>query len=507
MKTNIFRTKKIEDVLDMSTHHNQLRRSLGAFNITTMGVGAIVGAGIYVVTGAVASDYTGPAIMISYLIAAILCTIIALCYSELSSAIPVSGSTYSYSYLSIGEIGAWFVGWNIILTYLAMTISISIGWSGYFVGFLEYFKIFIPSQYTASPFSEMIYIPNINDWVEFSAAISYDLIPVDANINSYQHLHCYVNLPAILIGLVITFILLRGTKESARFNNIVVGIKILVILLFSIIGVFFIDYSNFTPFIPKNTGKFGEYGISGIFNGVSIIFLAYLGFDAITTVAQEVKNPKKNLPLGIIGSLLISTFIYIIVSFVLTGVVNYTKLDVPDPIAVGVSKIGSNFMWLSYAVSVAAIIGLLSGLLVFGTGLSRVLYSMSHDGLVPKLFGKVNPVKHIPSKSILIVGITISILSGFIPFVSVIEMVSIGTLASFVFISVCVILLRKNQPLLNRPYKMPLVPLLPLIGAFFSFIQMFILALNTWIIFLSWMAVSGLPRQMHFFPDLGSGKK
>ncbi|HNW27775.1 MAG TPA: amino acid permease [Spirochaetota bacterium] len=458
--------KPIEELIvdNHEEHGRGLKRVLGPMHLTMLGVGVIVGAGIFVLTGQVAAQYTGPAIVLSFVISAVACGFAGLCYAEFASLIPVSGSAYTYAYATLGKLFAWIIGWDLILEYLFGASSVAVGWSGYVTSFLKDFGIVIPNYLASAPFA---HDPKIG-WYATGAVI---------------------NLPAVLVVLIFTLLLILGIKESASFNNVIVVLKVTVILLFIGFGIFFIKMDNLTPFIPENTGNFGEYGWSGILRGAGVIFFAYIGFDVVSTAAQEVKNPKRDMPIGILGSLTIVTILYILVAFVLTGIVSYTQLRVPDPIAVGINSLGDDFFWLRPIVKLGAIAGLTSVVLVLLYGQSRIFYTMARDGMLPGTFAKVHSKYRTPYVTTLVTGAAAIFFSGLFPIGLLGEMVSIGTLLAFVIVCVSVMVLRYSKPKLHRPFKTPLMPFVPIMGALVSLAQMFALPQDTWMRLLVWMFI------------------
>lgn len=488
MSSQLFHTKPMKDLMDQAQDSRGLKRALSAGNLITLGIGAIIGAGIFVLTGQAAAQYAGPAIVISFIISGLACLFAGLCYAEFASMIPVAGSAYTYAYATLGEFVAWIIGWDLILEYLFAASTVSVGWSGYVVSFLKDFGILIPAQFTAALGTVLVDIPDMG-WKPITAELTKNLAASGIGIDSLPHLTAILNLPAMFIVAAVTILLVIGIKESARFNNFMVVIKVFVILLFIGIGFFYVNIDNWHPFIPKNTGEWGHFGWSGILRGSAVIFFAYIGFDAVSTTAQEAKNPQRDMPIGILGSLTISTILYILVAIVLTGVVSYTFLNVPDPIAVGVDAMGGGLFWLRPIIKIAAIAGLSSVILVMMLGQPRIFYSMSKDGLLPPIFSKVHPKFKTPYISQIITGIIALILAGILPINILGELVSIGTLLAFVIVCVGVIVLRRQKPDLARPFKTPLVPLVPILGAGICLLQMYSLPLDTWLRLIIWMAL------------------
>lgn len=486
--SNLFATKPISQLLTESKTDQGLRKSLSATNLTTLGIGAVIGAGIFVLTGQAAAQYAGPAIVISFLISGLACLFAGLCYAEFASMIPISGSAYTYAYATMGEFIAWIIGWDLILEYLFAASTVAVGWSGYVVSFLKDFGVIIPAQLTAAWGSVLVDIPGVG-WKSVTPELVSNLANSGIAIDSLPHLTGIVNMPAMFIIAAITILLLIGIRESARFNNLMVIIKVFVILLFIGIGAFFVTKANWVPFIPENTGEWGHYGWSGIFRGAAVIFFAYIGFDAVSTAAQEAKNPQRDMPIGILGSLGISTILYILVAIILTGIVSYTFLNVSDPIAVGVDAMGPGLFWLRPIIKIAAIAGLSSVILVLLMGQPRIFYSMSKDGLLPPIFSKIHPRFKTPYASTLITGSIAFILAGVLPINILGELVSIGTLLAFAIVCVGIIILRVKRPDIKRSFKTPFVPLIPILGAGICVLQMLSLPWETWLRLIAWMAL------------------
>ena len=486
--SKLFITKPISKLLAESNSDQGLRRTLTATNLTTLGIGAVIGAGIFVLTGQAAAQYAGPAIVISFLISGFACLLAGLCYAEFASMIPISGSAYTYAYATMGEFMAWIIGWDLILEYLFAASTVAVGWSGYVVSFLKDFGLIIPAQFTAAWGSVLVDIPNIG-WKSLTPELIKNLTDSGIGIDSLPHLTAILNLPAMFIVAAVSLLLLIGIRESARFNNGMVFIKVFVILLFIGIGAFFITKANWKPFIPENTGEWGHYGWSGIFRGAAVIFFAYIGFDAVSTAAQEAKNPQRDMPIGILGSLGISTILYILVAIVLTGIVSYTFLNVSDPIAVGVDAMGAGLFWLRPIIKIAAIAGLSSVILVLLMGQPRIFYSMSKDGLLPPVFSKIHPRFKTPYASTLITGSIALILAGILPINILGELVSIGTLLAFAIVCIAVVILRIKRPDIKRSFKTPFSPFVPILGAGICILQMLSLPWETWARLIVWMAL------------------
>jgi APA family basic amino acid/polyamine antiporter len=464
MKNSIFRTKKIDNLIEESHGTGpEFKKALNARNLVALGIGAIIGTGIFVLTGTAAAQHAGPAIVISFIISGLGCVFAGLCYAEFATMIPVAGSAYTYSYASLGEFFAWIIGWDLILEYLFASSTVAVGWSGYMVSFLHNININIPAHLSQAPLNFVD-----GHWV-FTGAL--------------------INFPAVFIVLLMTTLLVKGIKESANFNTVIVIIKLIVILLFIGFGLSYINPSNWVPFIPDNTGTFGEFGWSGIFNGAGVIFFAYIGFDAVSTAAQEARNPKRDMPIGILGSLIACTILYIAVALVLTGIVNFRELNVPAPIAVAIDKTGNSLAWLSPLIKIGAIAGLSSVILVMLMGQPRIFYSMSRDGLLPKVFSNMHKKYNTPHVSTILTGSVAAIIAGLFPISILGELVSIGTLLAFTIVCISVLVLRKTQPNTHRPFRTPFVPVVPILGAIICFAQMYSLPYDTWIRLLVWMAI------------------
>lgn len=486
--SKLFATKPISQLISESKSDHGLRKSLSALNLTTLGIGAVIGAGIFVLTGQAAAQYAGPAIVISFLISGMACLFAGLCYAEFASMIPISGSAYTYAYATMGEFIAWIIGWDLILEYLFAASTVAVGWAGYVVSFLNDFGIIIPAQFTAALGSKLIEVPG-QGWKLATNELINSLTASGIDVSSLPGMTGILNLPAMLIVGLISVLLLVGIRESARFNNIMVIIKVFVIILFVGIGFMFVNKANWIPFIPENTGEWGHFGWSGILRGAGVIFFAYIGFDAVSTAAQEAKNPQKDMPIGILGSLGISTILYIAVAIVLTGIVSYGLLNVADPIAVGVNAMGEGLFWLRPVIKIAAIAGLSSVILVLLMGQPRIFYSMSKDGLLPPIFSKIHPKYKTPYTSTIITGTIAMILAGILPINLLGELVSIGTLLAFAIVCIGIIVLRVKRPDIPRAFKTPLVPLIPLLGAGICLLQMLSLPIGTWARLIAWMFI------------------
>jgi len=448
------------------TGSHTLKRTLGAGGLIALGIGAIIGAGLFSITGMAAANHAGPAITLSFVVAALGCLFAGLCYAEFASMIPVAGSAYTYSYATMGEFIAWIIGWDLVLEYAVGAATVGISWSRYLVRFLEGFDIHLPEALTVGP------------W--------------DGGI---------INLPAVFIIVLMSLLLMKGTKESAIVNAIIVGLKIAVVVVFIILGWKYISTTNYNPYIPDNSGKFGDFGFSGIIRAAAIVFFAYIGFDAVSTAAQEAKNPKRDMPWGILGSLAICTVLYILFAHVMTGVTSYTTFAGKDgiaPVAIAIDHMGSadaagvvtpDYPWLNRAIVVAILAGYASVILVMLMGQSRVFFSMSKDGLIPKIFSTVNPKTQTPAKSNLLFMLFVSLFAAFVPARVVGEMTSIGTLFAFILVCIGVWVMRKKMPELPRAFKTPMVPLIPILGIAVCLFMMVFLPMDTWIRLLVWMLI------------------
>ncbi|HET6778179.1 MAG TPA: amino acid permease [Gemmatimonadales bacterium] len=458
-----------------ATGERSLKRALGAMNLTMLGIGAIIGAGIFVLTGLAAALHAGPGVMLSFIVAAIACGLAGLCYAEMASTVPVAGSAYTYSYATMGEFVAWIIGWDLVLEYAMGAATVGVGWSGYLVSLLDVFGIHLPAVITSAPLR----------WCSASDvtnAVASCIQP------GWNRTGAVFNLPAAFIVLVATWILVVGIRESAKVNNLIVILKMAVVLLFIIFGLQYVNAENWKPFIPPNTGAFGEFGWSGVFRGAGLIFFAYIGFDAVSTAAQEAKNPQRDMPIGILGSLAICSLLYVLVSLTLTGLVHYTELNVAHPVAYAVERI-SQLSWLRPFITLGAVLGLGSVVLVMLLGQSRVFYSMSRDGLIGPWAGKVHPKYRTPYLSTIYVGIIVAIISATFPIQILGELVNIGTLLAFVLVCLGVWILRRTRPDLDRPFRTPLVPLVPILGVLACFGLMATLPGDTWLRLFVWLLI------------------
>ena len=453
---NLFVRKPISRIVNESEEgEHQLKKTLGPKSLVALGIGAIIGAGLFSLTGIAAAENAGPAVVLSFVVAAVGCAFAGMCYSELASMIPVAGSAYTYTYATMGEFIAWIIGWDLILEYAVASSVVAVAWSGYVVDLLQGFGIHLPAQLTACPFDPT---PGI------------------------------INVPAMLIIVVISLLLIAGINESATVNAVIVVVKIAVVLTFIAVGVHYMKPENHTPFIPPNTGKFGEFGISGVMRAAGIIFFAYIGFDSVSTAAQESRKPARDIPIGILGSLFICTLLYLAFSWVLTGMVNYKEMG--GGITSVVTAINlTPYPWLKVLIKFGIISGFTSVILVMLLGQSRVFYSMSRDGLLPPVFSRIHPTFKTPWLSNLIIMVVVGLCAGLLPISQLGHMTSIGTLMAFIIVCAGVIVLRYTQPNAPRPYRTPWVPLFPVLGILVCFSMMYSLNAETWIRLVVWLII------------------
>ncbi len=473
---NLWIKKPIAGLQADAEHASGLKRELTALDLILLGVGAIIGTGIFVLTGIAAAKNAGPAVSMSFVVAGFASAFAGLCYAEMAAMIPVAGSAYTYAYTTMGELVAWIIGWDLILEYLVGAATVSVGWSGYVCSFVSHSTgVQLPMAWTTAPLA----------WYEAGKKLP------DGTLSDGQFWHtpgAIVNLPAVLITLFVTAILIRGVKESARFNAGIVFVKVAVVLLFiAFVGPHVVP-SNWEPYVPPNEGTFGRFGISGILQGATTVFFAYIGFDAVSTAAQEAKNPQRDLPIGILGSLAVCTVLYIAVSAILTGVVPYTDLNVPHPVALGAERAGIG--WLRTFIEVGAIAGLSSVMLVMLMGQPRIFYSMARDGLLPPIAAKIHPKYGTPHVTTLITGCICAVAGGVLPIDILGELCSIGTLFAFVLVCLGVMILRLKQPDVERKFRVPFGPyLVPILGALTSGLLMYTATTHTIVRLFVWMAL------------------
>lgn len=486
---NLLATKPLSLLRSEASEEGEhtLKRSLGPVNLITLGVGAVIGAGIFVLTGKAAAVNAGPAIALSFILAGITCAFAGLCYAEFASIIPIAGSAYTYGYATLGEFVAWIIGWDLVLEYAFGAATVASGWSGYLLSLLEQLHL-IPSPALArftTTYGNEIYLYH-GHWTSMAS------LPPSVNAASLVHVTGILNLIAFFAIAMVTTILVIGIKESANLNSAIVIVKLLIVGIFLVLGINFLMHhpqiasKNWHPFIPPNQGP-GKYGISGIAAGAASVFFAYIGFDAVSTAAQEAKNPRRDMPIGILGSLVFCTFLYIVVSLTLTGLVDYRQLNVAEPVAVGIDVTG--VAWGSFLVKIGAIFGLGTVMLVMLLGQSRVFFSMSRDGLLPKWASHIHPRFRTPWISNIVVGSIVAVLPAVLPIDRLSDLVNMGTLLAFAIVSAGVWILRRRQPDLQRPFRTPWVPFVPIMGVVSAFYLIFNLPAITWEVVGAWLVV------------------
>lgn len=477
---SLFIRKPISALLQEAsdTGTQTLRRTLGSFSLVALGIGAVIGAGLFSITGMAAANYAGPGIMISFVIAAIGCAFAGLCYAEFASMIPVAGSAYTYSYATMGEFIAWVIGWDLVLEYAVGAATVASSWAGYFGELFKSLGMALPPELMMTPFDSVQTVGG-------------------------EVIHGFLNLPAVFIVVLMSLVLIRGTNESAWVNGVIVVLKVSIVIIFVIIGFKYIRPENLKPLIPENTGAFGSFGWSGIIRAAAVVFFAYIGFDAVSTAAQETKSPKRAMPIGILGSLAICTILYIFFAYVMTGVANYKMFNVGGsadlaPVAIAIKQMGPvgvdglvtpAYPWLNTAIIVAILLGYSSVILVMLLGQSRVFYSMSTDGLLPKVFSQIHPKHRTPYKSNLLFMLFVSAFAAFVPGRIVGEMTSIGTLFAFILVCIGVLIMRKYMKDAPRAFRVPLVPLIPILGVLVCLGMMVFLPFDTWIRLIVWMII------------------
>jgi APA family basic amino acid/polyamine antiporter len=474
---NLWATKSIAVLRAEADAVNErsLKRTLGPVNLTAIGIGGIIGAGIFVLTGQAAALHAGPAVPLSMTLVGIACAFAGLCYAEMASAVPVAGSAYTYSYATMGELIAWIIGWDLVLEYAAGAATVGVGWSGHLVDLFKLFGITLPANLTNSP-------------TQWCTAAQVQSAVAGCAHSGLNFTGAILNLPAVFIVALMSTILVIGIKESANVNNIIVLLKVIIVLVIIFIGLGHLNPANWKPFIPPNTGEWGTFGPSGILRGAGLVFFAYIGFDAVSTAAQEAKRPQRDLPIGILASLGICTLLYVAVSAVLTGMVSYTELNNAAPVAYAMEKVGAPH-WVRVAIDLGAVLGLASVILVMLLGQSRVFYSMSRDGLLGRWAAQVHPRFRTPYLSTIFTGIAVGVATGMLPLQLLGQLVNIGTLLAFVLVCAGVLILRRTRPDLERPFRTPWVPFVPIMGILCCFGLMLTLPGDTWIRLIVWLII------------------
>ncbi len=485
-------TKSIETLMRESEDQGEhgLRRALGPVNLVTLGIGAIIGAGIFVLTGSAAAQFAGPAIVLSFLLAGVACVFAGLCYAEFASLIPIAGSAYTYAYATLGEFVAWVIGWDLIIEYAFGAATVAAGWSGNLVSLLQDLGLHLPPQLTAAPGAPLVLV---RDRWESLASVAPALTAAGVDVTSLPHAVGLFDLPALLIVLIVTVVLVIGIRESATLNSIMVFVKVGTVVTFVVIAAAFvlrhpeIARANWQPFIPENAGAFGAYGWSGIARGAGVIFFAFIGFDAVSTAAQEARRPQRDMPIGILGSLAICTILYVLTAWLMTGVLHYSRLNVSAPVALAIDATGVG--WGSVLVKVGTFAGLSTTMMVMLLGQSRIFFSMARDGLLPPWAGRVHPRFRTPWVSSILVGLAVGAFAALVPIGILGQLTSIGTLFAFVIVCTGVLVLRARRPDLPRPFRAPWVPVTPILGIGISLLLMASLPWDTWLRLIAWLAI------------------
>jgi basic amino acid/polyamine antiporter, APA family len=491
---SLFLKKPIDDLIaEADTGEKGLKRVLGPYNLVSMGVGAIIGTGIFVLVGSAAARYAGPGIVFSILLAGLACAFAGLCYAEFAAMIPMAGSAYTYGYATLGELVAWIIGWDLMLEYLFSAATVAVGWSGWMTSLLRDMGFALGPAWTNAPGDQLVLLPGTDTWVQRTDVLAASLLEQGTQIASLPSAVGILNIPAILIVLLVTALLAIGIQESARVNNAAVFVKVSIVLLFIALGSTFLFghpefvTRNWRGFVPANTGEFGHFGWSGVLRGAGVIFFAYIGFDAVSTTAQEAKNPQRDMPIGILGSLVVCTILYILVSGILTAVVPFAQLDVPEPIALAVEVMG--YPSLAVLIKVGVVAGLTSVMLVTLLGQTRVFFAMSRDGLLPHAFSTLHPRFRTPFGATMLTGAACAIIAAVFPLQLLGQLVAIGTLLAFVVVCAGVWYLRVVEPERARPFRTPMVPLVPILGIVTCVGLMAGLPGDTWLRLIIWLAL------------------